>query len=586
MAAVAYDNVCSICLSELGRKTKTLPCKHRFCSSCIVKYIDQQLSQTFTCPNCRKVIKKDFQLLECSSLRENVEVNSADSLLELKLSDFFCVSCDTPIYRDDIRLHDKHLTECSKTVASRKRQSLAIAHTKLEMEVRKALDDVQTVNTQAEATKKKLSAVENAINERYEAVVRVAKRSRERALQGLRENNKSASFKNEDNVNKQQERLSELLCVRQQMEEALKPENDCETYNMSKWMNSKSSQRLLESTEQITFDFPVLCGDFSWDNIQENVGAFIGMAQTAAIIHQTPEMRPKMKLDRKIINESFWEILTICDADEDGTVAGVVAIAYSGDNGKKQVVKVSDSGEVTLLKDDIRVKDYQHIKRMDNGRLLQPAPTPDVVSTYSKSTRGTHFRLNSGYNGKGEIRRVQMVSSSPLLVKGKTVLKVTGGPHRAFDVSKNGKNFIVLEEAEALGKSCTVLMFTKKSSHPVTTYQPPCQPFRPTDICFYQLGGQEVLLVADEASDTIHVVDVQEYRLVFLRHLALGTCMLFQPMNLHVDPFNRLWVACRAGDVFALEPSDSTTTTKDRETGSRATPITYRCSRCCGSCFC
>ena len=91
----------------------------------------------------------------------------------------------------------------------------------------------------------------------------------------------------------------------------------------------------------------------------------------------------------------------------------------------------------------------------------------------------------------------------------------------------------------------------------MAAYTPATAAFQPSDVCFYELGGQQVLLVADEAGDCIHVLDVHQDDGVvkFLRYLAPGCSLLVQPTTLNVDQKGRLWVACRGGSILTMEPT-------------------------------
>jgi hypothetical protein len=75
----------------------------------------------------------------------------------------------------------------------------------------------------------------------------------------------------------------------------------------------------------------------------------------------------------------------------------------------------------------------------------------------------------------------------------------------------------------ALGASSNtrkVHMYLRDKPDPVCSYIPPQQPFLPTSVCFFHINDQEVLLVSDMATDTIHVVDVANNQFRFIRYLA------------------------------------------------------------------
>nr|KAG5695464.1 hypothetical protein BaRGS_011306 [Batillaria attramentaria] len=127
------------------------------------------------------------------------------------------------------------------------------------------------------------------------------------------------------------------------------------------------------------------------------------------------------------------------------------------------------------------------------------------------------------------------------------------------EVLVSGQLFVVLEEAQAPDLQRTVRLYRRPQPDAIATYSPPVAPFQPSDVCFYTLGGHEVLLVADELNDAIHVVNVQDGRLNFARYLAPGCPLLVQPTALNTDTRGRLWVACRGGRIITCTPITSTT---------------------------
>jgi hypothetical protein len=60
------------------------------------------------------------------------------------------------------------------------------------------------------------------------------------------------------------------------------------------------------------------------------------------------------------------------------------------------------------------------------------------------------------------------------------------------------------------------------------------------------------LLVADEGTDSIHVLRVQDAKL--LRYLAPGCPLVVQPTALNTDLTGQLWVACKGGVILTMKP--------------------------------
>ena len=64
----------------------------------------------------------------------------------------------------------------------------------------------------------------------------------------------------------------------------------------------------------------------------------------------------------------------------------------------------------------------------------------------------------------------------------------------------------------------------------------------------------QVLLIADELNDAIHVVEVEGKCMKFSHFLAPGCPLLLKPTALNTDTKGRLWVGCRGGRILTMEP--------------------------------
>jgi hypothetical protein len=127
-----------------------------------------------------------------------------------------------------------------------------------------------------------------------------------------------------------------------------------------------------------------------------------------------------------------------------------------------------------------------------------------------------------------------------------------------MDVDNSETLFVVVEEAVPPLIHRKVCLYRRPGPNAVATYTSPVKPFQPADVCFYTLEGRQLLLVADEASDAVHVVQVTETSMTFLHCLDTGVPSLVRPSALNVDILGRLWVGCGLGRVLALTPTGPT----------------------------
>ncbi|KAK7481531.1 hypothetical protein BaRGS_00027180 [Batillaria attramentaria] len=215
--------------------------------------------------------------------------------------------------------------------------------------------------------------------------------------------------------------------------------------------------------------------------------------------------------------------------------------------------------------------EYVKTEKFDNRARITWAPRKDGLSMYYSLEIKTYisfakrieprltrfFQLENNLTGQATVHSVTIVVEDPLETEALEASIVTCAAHRAFDVDASEQLFVVLEEVQAPDLQRTVRLYRRPQPDAIATYSPPVAPFQPSDVCFYTLGGHEVLLVADELNDAIHVVNVQDGRLNFARYLAPGCPLLVQPTALNTDTRGRLWVACRGGRIITCTPISS-----------------------------
>jgi hypothetical protein len=181
------------------------------------------------------------------------------------------------------------------------------------------------------------------------------------------------------------------------------------------------------------------------------------------------------------------------------------------------------------------------------------------LRTFTKSLVAQSYRLDSKSSGKAELyKRMKLFTH-------KLQFCINVGAHRAIDVDSTEELFVVVKGAPTSQQSRQVLLYRRPVANPtlkpkqiivdaVATYQPPTPVFQPSDVCFYTLGGQEVLLVSDEANDAIHVVRVEENSMKFVRYLTNDCPLVKQSSAMAVDVQGRLWWACQGGKLITIQP--------------------------------
>nr|KAG5695460.1 hypothetical protein BaRGS_011302 [Batillaria attramentaria] len=210
--------------------------------------------------------------------------------------------------------------------------------------------------------------------------------------------------------------------------------------------------------------------------------------------------------------------------------------------------------EMAVSAPEVTVIEQFRCREDPDTDVYHVCPTTDEIKTYISFAKRIEprltrfFQLENNLTGQATVHSVTIVVEDPLETEALEASIVTCAAHRAFDVDASEQLFVVLEEVQAPDLQRTVRLYRRPQPDAIATYSPPVAPFQPSDVCFYTLGGHEVLLVADELNDAIHVVNVQDGRLNFARYLAPGCPLLVQPTALNTDTRGRLWVAWR-GDI-------------------------------------
>jgi hypothetical protein len=198
-------------------------------------------------------------------------------------------------------------------------------------------------------------------------------------------------------------------------------------------------------------------------------------------------------------------------------------------------------------------------RRYDKGKSMGISSLADtnLNVTFCKSLTAGHFSLVRSSSG-AIFSRTYILNLNPLNTQVVPYFRVTVTHHRAMDVDNSETLFVVVEEAVPPLIHRKVCLYRHPGPDAVATYTSPVKPFQPADVCFYILEGRQLLLVADEASDAIHVVQVTETSMTFLHFLDTGVPSLVRPTALNVDILGRLWVGCGLGQVLALTPTGPT----------------------------
>ncbi|KAK7479027.1 hypothetical protein BaRGS_00029697 [Batillaria attramentaria] len=555
---------CPLCL-ETFRTPKILPCLHTFCECCLKDLVHNHPAGTFPCPSCRQEVQLPSGGV--SAFRNNFYIKPEDldkarnsnvcGKHPQKELEVYCGECDFLVCV--ICLIDKHKSHDVKFISE------AIEDFKTQLGKHKSrLDDcVDTVKKNAaeklknvlQELKDKKSLVKDAILNRHATLQTALDKCRDDALTSLDNITDEIEKELRANPDCQQEKLQKLARLKHRVQQAVDRGAGCELMTVAREMRcgrgSQEAVQKLTTKQMTTVCRPVLRFSATFGSTLEHMRDYMGSAAKMKMVVSPPEVTVMEQF--RCREDPDTDVCFVCPMTD-----GKVWVSHEPNMTREGATSEEFSTDGKLVSiSTVDVRERKTYAPLKDGSCMYPIPTPGTLATYAKKTEPhltRFFRLNNDLTGQATVFNTKILSNEPLETEWTTEFKIKCAAHRAVDVDASEQLFVVLEEAQVQDLQRTVRLYRRPQSDAIATYSPPVAPFQPSDVCFYTLGGHEVLLVADELNDAIHLVNVQDGRLSFARYLAPGCPLLVQPTALNTDTRGRLWVACRGGRILTCEP--------------------------------
>ncbi|KAK7087882.1 uncharacterized protein [Littorina saxatilis] len=577
---------CKICL-DIFRDPKLLPCSHSFCKSCLDDVITRHRGEHFPCPVCREKIR--LPPGGATALKNNHYLDAADlerardrSLCKDNHSKplYYCTQCQIPvclICRSTS--HDDHKTEDLRGAVIRAKAQLTQDKARLHNSCTELKQCAATTRREQQTLQDEKTAMETAIHDRHAKLVALVNQIRDEQLSSLQEiylDSKKGLASDLDCINKNLDEVHKLDVM---VEEAVSSGSGCELLSVSKQIlvGVGGERRLgeLTSLKPRVICRPFLRCDVEHDVMKDYVRHFVGcvdltwMELAGRWVTMVERFRCGEEEDIEVFSLSplgngqvYVSLAQHAASGKDSTLAKLDQKEKHGQQATTKCLEKSGSkseknqagcADKSRDKDKMLAHVVSKLTAEDEKAGMLQSHT-DRFITYDKSQKKTNFRLHNNMAGKAYVKKERVISEDPLKTKTTTEFIIQVGAHRALDVDSSEQLFVVVEEAQAPDGQRKVHLYRRGQQAAVATYSPPTARCRPSDVCFYKVAGQERLVVADEATDSLHVVSVQGGEMRFERYLAPGCPLLVQPTALNTDTQGRLWVACRGGGILTISP--------------------------------
>ena len=557
--------ICAVCL-EIYRDPKFLPCHHTFCAGCVQSWADGYRGNEgkFPCPYCRK--ETSLPPGGVAALQSNFYFSTDDleRAREGKLCvthnqkelEFFCVRCEEAICINcKLTNHEGHETQdLDKVVKLRKKQLIEQDSYRLKMAISLLERRINSARTEKSRVGNERERLESALRARHTTLMAIADLVMDEETTALNTLTASTQTALDSELDELQKKLDEVTTLDKRLTDAISRGAGCELLTVAKELRDgrgsrQSIQLLTSSVPETSVDRLDVSFNASSYAVMTGVRHFLGTVSKVTEADSRPEVVVSTQPFRYGKGQGDVEAFCLCALDNNE-----VRVMYTQHDGSRKIPVCDVFDENGKLINVI----------VEGGNLVSLKSVPEIFSkclylttgegTYSKCANLELLRLKNSSTGKAYVKRDIVLSEKPFKCKDITEFSIKVGAHRAFDVDASEQLFVVLEEPNPPSKQRKVRLYRRGNEDAIDTYTPPSASCQPSDVCFYRLGGRQVLLVSDEGSDAIHVVHVQDAALIFMCYLAPGFSFLVKPTALNTDAWGRLWVACKGGMVLTMTP--------------------------------
>ena len=557
------DNLkCGLCLNTY-KNPKFLPCYHTFCEGCLVNLDQNRGHRPLQCPQCRQ--KVQLPPGGVSQLQTNFYITpllnpERCQLHRTEKLRFYCTQCSTAICLDcKLTDHDKHEAQDLGKAVDEAKKELKSCQERLEK-------SESTLNTQLVRIKENISlsgdareALKRLIRDREEHITLLAKECADDSVEEVEKSFRALLVPFQEDEGCVKERLTTVRSLQQEVTQALEGASTHTLFSLTSDMRTgRGSQQQLD---QLTADFPphndrpvLHCDDkcLQPDVIKKFLGHVVQFQPIP--IQQSVTIR---EVFRCCENTRLY-VHAICVDNCLGEVC--VAFGAYGTEGEGWVVKYTQTGEQVEESEDT-IKGRVGLAGLNGGfvrvegkdckgkdiisEIFHDTPNSSIVQRYDVYNKGdARFLLRVHESGHCDLRSVTIKEMRD--TTDSKVYEVNATNPIAMDVSKDGQLLAVLEEGQD-----HVMLYRHGNAKPYAVYRGSGEAFRPLDICFYFIGGEELLVVADWLNNVLHVVDVRE-GCTLIGHLG-GECpALVKPTALCPNDDGGLWIGCQGGHILML----------------------------------
>ncbi|KAK7087233.1 uncharacterized protein [Littorina saxatilis] len=543
---------CCLCL-EIYTSPKLLPCSHSFCLKCLQDLTTYLKSESFPCPQCREQVTVPPGGV--ANFKNNFYLNlqdldkARDGTLCLTHSneklDLYCEDCKLAVCRKCMLTdHKLYSTKDLSEAASEAKCELKQSQVRLQKAVSYMTDEVSAESKELKDVQDKKAALQAAVTNKRATLVAMVNKICDDTLASL----DTVSWEIESQVSNEldikQSNLDELSQLQQQTQQAIDSGTSLKLLTVAKEMREgRGSPQAVTNLTPAKRRYawrPVLSRAMAEDTMKQYITKFFGSVQKVQMEAVAPEVTVKELF--RCGDGDDAEVFSLCPNDDD-----TVWVSFAKEDAPCERFDIRGASVMT---DTTNLGKQSFKCRGGSKGFSTTLKKRDLMQTFDKSQKRTIFYLIKTSAYDANIRTVKETSEYPFKTEHTLLFSIKAGTHRAFDVDSREQVFVVVEEAQAPGGQRKVLLYRRDQHTPVSTYTPPTAACRPSDVCCYRLGGREVLLVADEGTDSVHVLHVRGDELKFDRYLAPGCPLLVQPTALNTDTQGRLWVACRGGSIL------------------------------------
>ncbi|XP_076446629.1 uncharacterized protein LOC143283997 isoform X2 [Babylonia areolata] len=478
---------------------------------------------------------------------------------------FFCLSCQQLLcdfcHRDS---HAKHRVKSLSQAAASAKQSLAKTQRRVDQCIRRLDAAREHATKEIQPISQNMLKIERDIRSRAAEARAVVDLYEKNAISSLK--NKGDAFRKHMRVqlNIVQDKIAGMSAIRDHIRRLLRSDQPADLIKMQASANDTidKDDYLDKYTDDLLFhQFSLELKHETFSRFTKEVTQWIGTPTVVKSAGPVPVMNVELVVPLPCTDPHIMTVLSVCPV---GDNCVWINYHYGGDGAAITLIGMCNlhtghlsrtfpsEGPVSLVK----IGQGLALASSHNCQTLlvlegrhEMLPTKSSCDRIVFAKRELRACLRASKTGHTKLV-INVNTPQDVFEPTQNVFRLSGlQDPRQMDISSDGQLAVIVDKDDAIhvvscgGWKARMVVSVKDNSKLLSVI---------SDVCFFSLGGHEVLLVADPSREDVIVLDVSKYRCFHLGFLTHMSGRLQHPFALNVDSTTGYLVVACGGKSIVL----------------------------------